>query len=78
MFGVIKQNLNEQTIQKKKPTDKTELKKHATQMADFRTILLKSKIQSITTPVFPVEFPIFVFTFTIERKRIFLKLPTYH
>ena len=44
MFGFIKQNLNEQTIQitefKKKTTDKTELK-HATQMADFRTILLR-------------------------------------
>ena len=47
-------------------------------MADFRTILLKSKIQLITTPVFPVAFPTFVFIFTTERKEIFLKLPTYH
>ena len=48
MFGVIEQKLNKQTIQmvnlkrKKKTTDKIELKKeHATQMVDFRTILLK-------------------------------------
>ena len=82
MFGVIKQKLNEQTIQivefKKNP-DKTEFKKkHAAQMVDFRTILLNSKIQPIITPVFPVAFPIFVFTFTTERKKIFSKLFIYY
>ena len=49
MFGVIEQKLNEQTIQmavfnKEQTTDKFDLKKHAAQRADFRTILLKSKI----------------------------------
>ena len=42
-------------------------------MVNFRTIILKSKIQpvpiTITTPVFPVAFPIFAFTFTTERKK---------
>ena len=60
---------------KKTTTDKTELKKkQATPMADFRTILLKSKIQpaSITTPIFSVVFPVFVFTFITERKKNYL------
>ena len=86
IFGVIEQKLNEQTIQMtelKTITDKIELKKkHAVQMADFRTILLKSKIQpipiTITTPIFSVVFSIFVFTFTTERKKMFPKLFTYH
>ena len=77
MFEVIEQKLNEQTIQiiefkREQTTDKVELKKnHVTQMVDFRTILLKSKIQPVTTPVFPVAFPTFVFIFTTERKEIF-------
>ena len=49
-------------------------------MVDFRTILLTSKVQPtpITTPVFPVAFPIFVFTLTTERKKIFPKSFIYH
>ena len=47
-------------------------------MVDFRTILLKSRIQTAVTPVFLVVFPIFVFTFTTEQKEIFPKLFTYH
>ena len=52
---------------KKKAADKAEMKKkHATQMAEFRTIVLKQNIQPtlITTPVFQVAFPTFPFTFT--------------
>ena len=59
-------------LKKKQTTDKPVLeKKHATQMADFRTTLLKSKVQPtpVTTPVFPVAFPTFAFTFTTERKK---------
>ena len=47
-------------------------------MADFQTILLKSKTQPVTTPVFPVAFPIFALTFTTEQKKILPKLFTYH
>ena len=72
-------------FKKKQVTDKIELKKKhamhdATQIVDFQIILLKLKILPalITTPVFPVAFPIFVFTFTTERKKIFPKLFTYH
>ena len=84
IFGIIEQKLNEQAIQmaefkREQTTDKAELKKeHATQMADFRTILLKSKIQPAATPIPPVAFPIPAFTFTTERKKIFPNLPTYH
>ena len=72
---------DEQTIQmaefkKEKTTDKTELKKNAVPMADFRTILLKSKIHPAATPVSPVAFPTFIFTF--ERREVFLKLFIYH
>ena len=60
-------------FKKEQATDKTELKKIAAQIADFRTILLKSKLQpapiKIKTPIFPVAFPIFAFTFTTERKK---------
>ena len=49
-------------------------------MADFRTILLKLRIQPapITTPVLPVAFPTLAFTFTTERKKKYPKLATYH
>ena len=47
-------------------------------MADFRTILLNSKIQPVATLVFPVAFLTFAFTFTTERKKILPKLLTYH
>ena len=86
MFGATEQKLNQYKAQmaeflKKQTTDKTELKrKHETQMANFRTILLKSKFQPspVTTPVLPVAFPTFAFTFTTERKKILPKLPIYH
>ena len=77
MFEVIEQKLNEQTIQmakfkKEQAIDKAELKKKiATQIVEFRTILLKSKAPPtpITTPVFPVAFPTPAFTFSTERKK---------
>ena len=41
-------------------------------MVDIRIIILETKIHLTTittpTPVFPVAFPIFAFTFTTERK----------
>ena len=66
-------------FRREQAADKAELKrKHATQMVDFRTILLESRIQPATTPVPPVTFPTPAFTFTTERRELFPKLPTYH
>ena len=41
-------------------------------MVEFRIILLKTKFQPtlFSTPVYPVAFPIFAFTFTTEQKKI--------
>ena len=68
-------------ITKKRTIDKTETKKNQTViMAEFRNMILESKIQPTPaiTPVFPVAFPTPIFTFTHERRDIFPKVFTYY
>ena len=66
-----------------KKADKIGLKKKQTaQMAEFRTIILESKVQPapVTTPppVFPVVSPTPIFTSITERREKFPKKITYH